>query len=101
MDTKTDTNQEVETENSWTVVIYGPHYWGCGNSYTEAAENSRNSGGNPKKDEHILYLFSEPVKNVQGSEFGLSWQPVNRKKKGTFLKATINEKIKRKRTPRS
>lgn len=92
MDTETETDN-----NSWTVVIYGPHYWGCGNSYLEASENAIMAGGNPKKGEHILYLFSEPVKNVEGGEYGLYWEPVNRKKKGTFLKARINEKPKRKR----
>jgi hypothetical protein len=76
-----------EPDQTWTVVIYGPGYWGCGNSHQEAASNAAPHGYR-KTGHHILMLFSEPVKDVSGSGFGLRYSWVD--KVGVCLEADIN-----------
>jgi len=83
-----------DNPQTWTVVIYGPHYWGCGNSHGEAAKNASENGFR-KTDHHVLYLFSEPVSHVSGSEYGISYRWAD--KEGICLKALINEPKKRTR----
>ena len=78
-----------DNKQTWTVVIYGPHYWGCGNSHNEAVENA-SANGFRKSDNHILFLFSEPVSHVSASEFSISYRWAD--KEGVALKAEINAK---------
>lgn len=81
-----------DNKQTWTVVIFGPHYWGCGNSHNEAVKNAR-ANGFKKSDHHVLILFSEPVENVSGSEFGLSYKWAD--KVGIALNADINEPVRK------
>ena len=82
-------NKEDKKKETWTVLIYGPSYWGCGNTHAEAVKNAKENGFR-KTDHHVLVLFSEPVKNVSGSAFGIRWEWAD--KEGIALEVAINEK---------
>lgn len=63
--------EEQETQ-TWTVVVMGRGFWGCGNSYAEAAGNAPHF--QPDIDEHVLALFTEPVTHVSAGLRGLSYK---------------------------
>lgn len=82
-------NKEDKKKETWTVIIYGLGYWGCGNTHAEAAKNAK-ANGFRKTDHHVLILFSEPVKSVNASAFGIQWEWAD--KEGISLDVAINEK---------
>jgi len=91
MDTQTDTSHEAETQTeTYTVVVYGLGFWGCGNTYNEACKTAPHF--RKKQDYHRLFLFTEPVKNVGAGPFGINWEWAD--KKGQVVYADINDKAK-------
>jgi hypothetical protein len=65
----------MTTPLTWTHVIHGPGYWGCGNSVAECFRNL------PSWVDHKavireaqLFTFGQPVSNVVASPFGIQWQ---------------------------
>jgi hypothetical protein len=84
--------EEQETQ-TWTVVVMGHGFWGCGNSYVEAAGNAPHF--RPEKDEHILVLFTEPVTHVSAGLNGLyyKWAGDEGAMAHTTIKNGLNEVI--------
>jgi hypothetical protein len=87
----------VTTETStitttYTVIVYGLGFWGCGNSHDEAIANARKYGRgfNPRKDYHRVFEFTEPVHSVQASLMGVQWEWAD--KQGDYTFKDINDK---------
>lgn len=74
--------------NTYTVIVYGLGFWGCGNTYNEACENAPRFS--KKRDYHRLFLLTEPVKNVRGDGMGVTWEWAD--KEGECVFADINDK---------
>lgn len=81
---------EEKEPQTWTVVVLGHGFWGCGNSYAEAAGNAPHF--RPDIDEHILCLFTEPVTKVSAGFHGLSYEWVG--EEGTLAHTTIKNGLK-------
>ena len=88
---------EDNNNETWTVVIYGPGYWGCGNSHREAVANAVPNGHRSNRH-HLLMLFSEPVKDVSAGFFGVNYNWAD--KVGVCLTADINEPKPKKKVTR-
>lgn len=82
--------KDNEEKKAWTVVVMGRGFWGCGNSYAEAAGNAPHF--RPERDEHCLILFTEPVTNVSSGLTGLSYEWVD--EEGTLAYTTIENGLK-------
>lgn len=76
---------EEKDTPTWTVVVMGHGFWGCGNSYAEATRNAPHF--RPDIDEHILVLFTEPVTHVSSGFHGLSYRWAG--EEGTMAYTTI------------
>jgi hypothetical protein len=78
--------------NTYTVIVYGLGFWGCGNSHDEAIANARKYGRgfNPRKDYHRVFEFTEPVHSVQASLMGVQWEWAD--KQGDYTFKDINDK---------
>jgi len=83
----TTTTTDTAT-STYTVVVYGLDFWGCGNTYNEACRNA--PGLDKRKQYHRLFLFTRPIKNVVGTALGIQWEWVD--EEGEFVEADINDK---------
>lgn len=67
------TTETSTITNTYTVIIHGLGFWGCGNSYWEAVHNAQKYRGfSPTRDYHRVFKYSKPVMNVTGSLMGIS-----------------------------
>lgn len=78
--TDTDTRPQCgrcgePVEQTWTVIVHGLGFWGCGNSYWEAVRNAKKHGRgfDHATEYHRIFYTSKPVKEVTGSFMGVSW----------------------------
>jgi hypothetical protein len=79
--------QDNDESKTYTVVVYGMGYWGCGNTHKEAAEIAEEYG-HRLTDNHFIGLFSEPIQNVSAGCDGVHWKWAD--KEGVVLWAELN-----------
>ena len=76
---------------TYTVIVYGLGFWGCGNTYDEAVANARKYPGfDPLKDYHRVFKMTQPVHSVQASFMGGQWVWADEHGDYTFI--DINDK---------
>ena len=80
--TNTDT-----TTNTYTHIVWGAGFWGCGNSPSEALANAvkYGRGFNPRKDYHRIITLTEPVHSVEASWMGVQWAWADEQGEHTFV----------------
>lgn len=85
------TTETPTITTTYTHIVHGAGFWGCGNTYNEAVANARKYGGfNPRKDYHRVYSFTQPVHSVQASWLGVQWEWADEQGDYTFI--DINDK---------
>ena len=76
-DTSTTDTSTTDTEKppTWRFVVFGVGWWACGNTHAEAVDTAKRHGMKHKtQTPYVLYSFTRPVQNVNGSAFGLQWE---------------------------
>ncbi len=79
------------TTDTYTVIVYGAGFYGCGNTYDEACTNASKHIGwngkrfNPRKDRHRVFTMTKPVHSVRGSYMGLQYSWVDEIGESTFI----------------
>lgn len=81
----TDTTTDI---NTYTVIVHGLGFWGCGNTYNEACRNAPRF--DKKRDYHRLFLLTKPVVNVHAGPFDVRWEWAD--EEGDVVHADINDK---------
>jgi hypothetical protein len=69
------TTETPTTTNTYTFIVWGAGFWGCGNSKAEALANADKYGRgfNPRKDYHRIIELTHPVHTVEASWMGVQW----------------------------
>lgn len=74
------------TTDTYTVIVHGLGFWGCGNTYDEACENaSQQRGFSRWKDYHRVFCTTRPVHSVRGSFMGVEWSWADEIGESTFI----------------
>jgi len=61
-------------EDTHTVLVMVPHYWGKGATKTEAMANVKKEGGKPGKTGYVVYYFGEGLEFAGVDGMGsVSW----------------------------
>ena len=69
------TDTETPITNTYTCIVWGAGFWGCGNSEDEAIANAvkYGRGFDPAKDYHRIITLTDPVHTVEASWMGVQW----------------------------